>query len=161
MNKPFCFFSKVFKFKDPVPRNDKQIPPPSVLIPLSWKMRNWLNRIRKILRKILRFLFFELSWKIHHKLGWWRYKNDQKMTTTRKIKIGKIWNIFFFFRFSRFRIFHVNFINFEKKMILMLHDNTVAWLFWYAVYTNLFLLDSTNPKKNYQTLDAFRCGRRE
>ena len=122
LNKPFCFFSKVFKFKGPVPRNDKQIPSPSVLIPLSWKMRNWLNRIRKILRKILRFLFFELSWKIHHKLGWWRYKNDQKMTITRKMKIGKIWYMVFFFLFSRFRIFHVNFINFEKK-----NDFDVTW----------------------------------
>ena len=40
----FFFFSKVFKFKGPVPRNDKQIPPPSVLIPLSWKMRNVLKQ---------------------------------------------------------------------------------------------------------------------
>ena len=151
----FVSFQKCSNLKALSQGTTSRPPPLSGLIPLSWKMRNWLNRIRKILRKILRFLFFELSWKIHHKLGWWRYKNDQKMTTTRKIKIGKIWNIFFFFRFSRFRIFHVNFINFEKKMILMLHDNTVAWLFWYAVYTNLFLLESTNPKKNYQTLDAF------
>ena len=86
---------------------------------------------------------------------------DEYFTITWKIKIGKIWNMVFFFLFSRFRIFHLNFINFEKKKILMLHDNTVAWLFWYAVHTNLFLLESTNPKKNSQTLDAFWCGRRE
>ena len=51
-----------------------------------------------------RFLFFELSWKTHRKLG---YKNDQKWPWLKKYKseISKIW---FFFRFSTFCIFHVN-----------------------------------------------------
>ena len=80
----FITFSSLFSTKD------MQTPPPlSVLIRFLWMMRCELNRLeKKNNAKILRFLFFELSWKIHRKLGWWRQKNDQKMTITRKIKIG-------------------------------------------------------------------------
>ena len=38
---------------------------------------------------------FRVIAKFHRKLGWWRHKNDQKITLTRKIKIGKIWNLVF------------------------------------------------------------------
>ena len=44
-------------------------PPLSVLIPLSGKMRDVLNRLRKIMKF---FSDFHLSWKINRKLGWWR-----------------------------------------------------------------------------------------
>ena len=43
--------------------------------------------------RFFQFLFFELSWKVHRKLGWWRYISNQKMSITRKIKIIKIWNL--------------------------------------------------------------------
>ena len=45
----------------------------------GWWGLYWIEW-KKLIKNILRFLFFELSWKIHRKLG-------QKMTITRKIKI--------------------------------------------------------------------------
>ena len=63
---------------------------PSVLIRFLWMMRSVLNRMKKILR----FLFSELSWKIHQKLEWWRHKNDHNS----KNKIRK--NLKFNFSFD-------------------------------------------------------------
>ena len=47
----------------------RSTPLPSVLIRISWLIRNVLNRMGKIILKILRILFFELQVKIHQKLG--------------------------------------------------------------------------------------------
>ena len=52
----FFFFSKVFKFKGPVPRNDKQIPPLS-FDPTFMKDGQCAESNEK---SIFRFLFFEL-----------------------------------------------------------------------------------------------------
>ena len=64
----------------------------------------------KIIKKILRFLFFEISWKINRKFTFFK----TKLTITWKIKIGKIWFLFFLFR--RFCIFHLNLTTFEIKI---------------------------------------------
>ena len=45
----------------------------------------------KINKKILRFYFSSYHWK----LEWFFHKNVAKITITRKIKIGKIWNLVF------------------------------------------------------------------
>ena len=46
----------------PVPTNDKQIPlPPSVFIPLSWKMRNVLKRMKKQFSDFCDFYFLRYS----------------------------------------------------------------------------------------------------
>ena len=39
-------------------------PPPSEVVRFLWKMQNVLNRMGDMIKKILRFLFFELLWKI-------------------------------------------------------------------------------------------------
>ena len=70
---------------------DIQTHPPSEVVEILLMMRNVLNRMGKIIKKILRFLFFELSRKIHRKLRWWRHKNDHNS----KINIGKISNLIF------------------------------------------------------------------
>ena len=44
----------------------------------------------KIIKKILRFLFIDISWKMNWKLTFFK----TKMTITQKIKIGKIWSFF-------------------------------------------------------------------
>ena len=45
----------------------------------------------KIIKKILRFLFFELTWKVIRKLGWWRYKMTKKCVRFSKCKFRKIY----------------------------------------------------------------------
>ena len=45
------------KYSGSVPTKDMQIRPPSVLIPLSWKMRNVLNRMKKQLSDFCDFYF--------------------------------------------------------------------------------------------------------
>ena len=92
---------------------DIQIHPPSEVVEILLMMRNVLNRMGKIIKKILRFLFFELSRKIHRKLRWWRHKNDHNS----KINIGKILNLIFL----SIQPIAVN-LTIWKKCILMLHD---------------------------------------
>ena len=94
----------------PVPIKDMQTPPPSLLISLLWMMWSMLYSMVKIIKKILRFLFFEISWKINRKFTFFK----TKLTITWKIKIGKIWFLFFLFR--RFCIFHLNLTTFEIKI---------------------------------------------
>ena len=50
-----------------------------------------LYSMGKIMKKISDLYFSTYHWK----LGWWRHKNDTKITITRKTKIGKIWNLVF------------------------------------------------------------------
>ena len=61
-------------------------------------------------KSIFRLLFFELSWKFIEKWGDLR----TKMTITRKMKIGKIWNLIFHVNL-KICIFHVNLNTFENK----------------------------------------------
>ena len=76
-------------------------PPPSVLLPFSWKMRNVLNRMKN---QFFRFLFFEL----------WSFLNSEHpnfqwiFTISREKIVKKKLKNWFFIRFSTLRIFHVN-----------------------------------------------------
>ena len=75
----------------------RRLPPPlkSCLTSItSWKIWNVLNRMGKIMKKFSDFYFLS-SAKFHRKLGWWHHKNNQKITITRKIKIGKFLNLIF------------------------------------------------------------------
>ena len=86
-----------------LPITDMQTPlPPSLLISLLWIMGSKLYGMGKIMKKFS-YLYFS---SYHRKLGWWRHKNDTKMTISRKMKIRKIWKLVFFL-FSRFPIFHI------------------------------------------------------
>ena len=70
-------------------------PPHSKVVPFNkwlWMVRSVLNKTGKIIKKILRHLFFELSSKIGVIFS---QKNDTKMTITRKINIRKIWKLVF------------------------------------------------------------------
>ena len=71
------FFVKIKKYwVFPSQRNAD--PPPSVLVWFLWMMGSVLNRMRIIIKKFSVYLFFELSWKIHQKLAWWRHKMTKK-----------------------------------------------------------------------------------
>ena len=60
----FSFYS-AHSASVPVTIKDMQTPPPSSeIVETLWKIRNVLNRTEKIIKKILRFLFFNLSSKI-------------------------------------------------------------------------------------------------
>ena len=74
---------------------DMQTPPPPQegspqKSDYEWCGVFWIER--KNNKKILRFLFFELSSKIGVIFF---HKNDTKMIIIRKINIGKIWNLVF------------------------------------------------------------------
>ena len=79
----FLAFSHLRTYTEP--------PPPSVVVETLWKVRSVLNRTGNIIKKFSDF-YFSIY---HRKLGWFFHKNDTKMTITRKIKIGKIWNFVF------------------------------------------------------------------
>ena len=78
-------------------------------------------RTGKIMKKFSDFYFASY----HRKLGWWRHRNDTKMTTTWKIKIRIIWNLAFLFsqpiavlscKLSTFRtLFYFNFGRDQKS----------------------------------------------
>ena len=78
----------------------------------------------KINFPIIPIFIFRVIVKIHRKLTIFR----TKVTITRKIEIGKIWNLIFLL-FSRFRIFHVNLTTYEKNKI---------WFWNVSKYQGLF-----------------------
>ena len=109
------------------------------------------------LKSIFRFLFFELLWKSHRKLRWWRHKNYHNW----KKKLEKS-EIQFFFLFSRFRICFKILTTFGKKnyFILMLHvfKSLKTGCLWYGVDTILVPTRFPKSQKYSQTLDAFWPG---
>ena len=71
-------------------------PPPSILISLLWMMGSVLNSMGRIIKKFSYIYFSSYREKFIEN---WRFL-EQKwriMTITRKIKIGKIWNLIFLF----------------------------------------------------------------
>ena len=72
-----------------------QTPPPSEMTPIIfwlYMMRNVLNRTKTWIKKFSDFYFSS-----YHRFSIRFFqKNDTKMATTRKIKIGKIWKLVLF-----------------------------------------------------------------
>ena len=69
-------------------------PAPSVLIRFLWMMRSALNRIKNGTQFFPIFIF-RVTVKTSSKIRVTTSQNDQKVTITRKIKIGKFWNLIF------------------------------------------------------------------
>ena len=112
-------------------------PPNTVWNRFLWMMRNVLKRMKNHSRFFL-FLFLDLSWKFIENWG----DLNTKMTTTPKIKIGKIWNLIFLSiprlscKFEHFKK------NWNKKCFL---SNIEKNLNFFLVGGGLFAL----PQKKY------------
>ena len=74
----------------PVPRKDMATPPPSVLLPFSWKIRNVLNWMKNQCFDFSNFYFSS------YRENWtFLVQKWPKLSITRKVKIGKIWIMIF------------------------------------------------------------------
>ena len=103
-------------------------PYPSSLIRFLWMIWNMLNRMKNEIIFYSDFYFFELSWKIHRKLGWWCHKNDHNS----KNKNRKHLNLGFSFYSADCGFFSCKFDHFWRNFylfnILMFLE---TWIFFY------------------------------
>ena len=131
-------------------------PPPSVWSGFYGSCAMCWNE-RKINFHIFQIFIFQVIVKFHRKLEWWRHKNSQKMTITRKIKIGKTLNLIFFL-FSRFRIFHVNLNPFNFFFWNFFFSEKIFEYFWRKKNSEFFFFFFFPTKMHPGSRIFFRIG---
>ena len=111
-----------YKYIGPVPTNDKQTPPLSIDPTFMEDAQEGETKGKTIFRS----LFFELSWKIHRKLGCWRPKNDDNSINNNQKNL----KFDFFSDSTDFRFTFEKIINFYFILIYAYPcmQNIEAWL---------------------------------